>query len=148
MPELALTRAHRRPLTTPPPGGRRGRGRGRRRAGARGDELVVALVTQHAASVLALTRRVSLCDADADDAYQRLVNGFGTQVQSAQQIAANQQALTAQIDNAHEQLAGVNTDEETISLMTAQRGYEAAARVLSTMDSILDTLIHHTGLVG
>ncbi len=86
--------------------------------------------------------------SDADGAYQRLVNGFGTQVQSAQQIAANQKALTAQVDNAHEQLAGVNTDEETINLMTAQRGYEAAARVLTTMDSILDTLIHRTGLIG
>ena len=84
--------------------------------------------------------------SDADSAYQRLVNGFGTQVQSAQQVAANQQALTTQVDNAHEQLAGVNTDEETLNLMTAQRGYEAAARVLTTMDSILDTLIHHTGV--
>ena len=28
-----------------------------------------------------------------------------------------------------------------------QRGYEAAARVLTTVDSVLDTLINRTGLL-
>ena len=45
------------------------------------------------------------------------------------------------------QLAGVNLDEETVNLMQAQRGYEAASRVMTTVDSVLDTLINRTGLV-
>lgn len=83
---------------------------------------------------------------DADNAYQRLVNGFGTQVASAQRLAANQQALTTQVDNSREQLSGVNIDEETVNLMTAQRGYQAASRVISTIDSMLDTLINRMGV--
>jgi flagellar hook-associated protein 1 FlgK len=83
---------------------------------------------------------------DADNAYQRLVNGFGTQVASAQRLSANQQALTSQVDNAREQLGGVNIDEETVNLMTAQRSYQAASRVISTIDSILDTLINRMGV--
>lgn len=70
MPELALTRAPRRPrsdLLSPP----RVPWPARRRSGQ--DDLVVLLVTQHAESVLRITRRFSLCDADADDAYQRAV---------------------------------------------------------------------------
>ena len=34
-----------------------------------------------------------------------------------------------------------------VNLLAAQRGYEGASRVLTTMDSMLDTLINRTGLV-
>ncbi len=84
---------------------------------------------------------------DVDDQYQRLVNGFGSSVASAQQLAKNQQALTDQVDSAREQMAGVSLDEETVNMITAQRAYEAAARVMTTLDSVLDTLINRTGLV-
>ena len=32
-------------------------------------------------------------------------------------------------------------------MMQSQRAYEAAARVMTTLDSVLDTLINRTGLV-
>jgi flagellar hook-associated protein 1 FlgK len=82
-----------------------------------------------------------------DDAYQRLVNNFATQVASTKRASANQQLLTSQVDSAREQLVGVNFDEETVNLLAAQRAYEAASRVMTTMDSVLDTLINRTGLV-
>ncbi|WP_036519445.1 flagellar hook-associated protein FlgK [Nocardioides sp. J54] len=85
---------------------------------------------------------------DAVDSYQRLVNGFGTQVASLGRQAANQTALTRSLDGAWEQQAGVNLDEETVNMVQAQRAYEAAARLLTTLDEVLDTLINRTGLVG
>jgi flagellar hook-associated protein 1 FlgK len=83
----------------------------------------------------------------ADGAYQRLVNGFGSEVASSKRLSATQQLLTTQVDSSREQLTGVNLDEETVNLIAAQRAYEAAARVMTTMDSVLDTLINRTGLV-
>ena len=83
----------------------------------------------------------------ADEAYWRLVTGLGTEVASSQRHGDNQRLLTTQVDSAREQLIGVNLDEETTNLMAAQRAYEAASRVMSTMDSVLDTLINRTGLV-
>lgn len=82
----------------------------------------------------------------AEGAYQRLVNGFGTEVASAQRLVRTQSLLTTQVDSAREQLSGVNLDEETVAMLTAQRAYEAAARVMSVMDSVLDTLINRTGV--
>ncbi len=52
-------------------------------------------------------------------------------------------AVTAQQSN-----ASVDGDEETISLLTYQTAYQAAARVLTAVDEALDLLINRTGLVG
>lgn len=82
-----------------------------------------------------------------EDAYQRLVSGFGTAVASLRRQSDNQKVLTDQVDGSREQLAGVSLDEETVNMMTAQRAYEAAARLMTTLDSVLDTLINRTGLV-
>jgi flagellar hook-associated protein 1 FlgK len=49
-------------------------------------------------------------------------------------------AITAQTSQ-----SGVDLDEETSNLVTYQHAYQAAARVLSTIDQMLDTLINHTG---
>ncbi len=78
--------------------------------------------------------------------YQRLINSFGAEVASVSRLAANQQVLTSQVDGSREQLSGVNLDEETVSMLAAQRAYEAAARVMTTLDSVFDTLINRTGL--
>jgi flagellar hook-associated protein 1 FlgK len=79
-------------------------------------------------------------------AYRNLVTAFGVTVGTAKQGAANQSALTAQVDASREAISGVNTDEEMVNLLAAQHGYEAAARVLTAMDSMLDTLINRMGV--
>jgi len=86
--------------------------------------------------------------ADVSDAYQRLVSQLGATAAGINAKTSNQQALTSQIGNEQQQLAGVSIDEETINLMQAQRAYEASARVLTVLDSMLNTLINHTGLTG
>ncbi len=92
------------------------------------------------ASVLATASQV-------ESAYQRLVSVFGTEVASVHRLAANQSVLTEQVDRTRESMAGVSIDEEMVSLMAAQRQFEAASRVMTTLDSVLDTLINRTGLV-
>lgn len=49
---------------------------------------------------------------------------------------------------AQQSVAGVDNDEETMSLLTYQTAYQAAARVLTAVDEALDVLINRTGLVG
>jgi len=42
----------------------------------------------------------------------------------------------------------VDVDSEMVDLLTFQRAYEGAARVLTAVDEMLDTLINRTGVVG
>ena len=49
---------------------------------------------------------------------------------------------------ARDSVSGVNIDEEMTNLVSYQHAYSAAARVLTTIDQALDTLINRTGLVG
>jgi flagellar hook-associated protein 1 FlgK len=79
--------------------------------------------------------------------YRSLVTQFGVQVSSARRVADNQGVLTSQVDASRESLAGVNIDEEMVNLLAAQRAYEGAARVITAIDSVLDTLINRTGLM-
>ncbi len=83
-----------------------------------------------------------------ESSYQQLINGFGTQVDSINRMTTNQQVLTTQIDSSRSQLSGVSTDEEMTAMLASQRAYQAASRVMTTVDSMLDTLINHTGLVA
>ena len=42
----------------------------------------------------------------------------------------------------------MSLDEESMNLLTYQHAYQAAARVMTAVDDMLDTLINKTGLVG
>lgn len=84
---------------------------------------------------------------NAGNSYQSLVNGFGSQVNSAVGLAGTQRLLTSQVDGARDQISGVSLDEEMVSMLASQRAYEAASRVMTVVDSVLDTLINRTGLL-
>ncbi|MEV4274358.1 flagellar hook-associated protein FlgK [Actinoplanes xinjiangensis] len=84
----------------------------------------------------------------ADATYQALIGDLGVSAQSSIRRRDIQNAVTDQVDAARDAESGVNLDEEMTNLLTYQRGYEAASRVLTTIDSMLDQLINRTGLVG
>jgi flagellar hook-associated protein 1 FlgK len=47
-----------------------------------------------------------------------------------------------------ESVAGVNLDEEAANMARAQKAYQAAARVMTAYDDLLDLVINRMGLVG
>ena len=81
-------------------------------------------------------------------AFMKMIGSLGVVSQATARRAEIQGVVAEQIDSAREAQSGVNLDEEMTSLLTYQRGYEAASRVLTTIDSMLDQLINRTGLVG
>jgi flagellar hook-associated protein 1 FlgK len=52
------------------------------------------------------------------------------------------------LDDQRESAVGVNLDEEAAGMAKAQKAYQAAARVMTAYDDLLDTVINRMGLVG
>ncbi len=84
--------------------------------------------------------------------FSGFINGFiGTVAAEANQAnnrAENQNVLTDSIDKQRASIMGVSLDEETTNLIKFQHSYAAAARVITTIDEMLDVLINRTGIVG
>ena len=80
-----------------------------------------------------------------DAEWRTLVVGIGVTVQTARNRADIQGTVTARADSLRESVAGVNLDEEMANMLSYQRAYEGAARVMTAIDSVLDTLINRMG---
>ena len=80
--------------------------------------------------------------------WRQLTTSLGVQVQSLKTAKTVQDAVVAAAEDAVLSDAGVNLDEEMSSMMLFQRAYQASARVITTADELLDTLINRTGRVG
>lgn len=77
-----------------------------------------------------------------DDFYRNLVARLGVSAHEANRMVENQTTLVDQLKQRRDSLSGVSLDEEMANLIQFQRAYEAAARVIATMDSLLDTIIN------
>lgn len=73
---------------------------------------------------------------------QGLIGQIGVNAQSAQQFTDNSNALLQAAKNRQSSVSGVSMDEELTNLIQYQHTYESAARVVTTLDSLLDTLIN------
>ncbi len=87
----------------------------------------------------------ALAGGAPDQAFSAFVGQVGNAVASAQSSAATAASVLSAIDNQRQSVSGVSLDEEMTNLITFQRGYEASARMMSTIDSVLNTLINNTG---
>jgi len=83
-----------------------------------------------------------------DQMYQALVAKIGTESQAAVRAQSTSQSLVDAIEDRRQSVAGVSLDEEMTNLIRFQRGYQASARTMTTMDEMLDTLVNRTGKVG
>ncbi|MBA8990225.1 flagellar hook-associated protein 1 FlgK [Curtobacterium pusillum] len=92
--------------------------------------------------------RLGTASDGADGAWAAFVAGVGT----ASRSAASESTLTGlALTNARTQQqssAGVDLDEENVNLLSYQHAYQGAARVLTAVDEMLDTIINRVGLVG
>jgi flagellar hook-associated protein 1 FlgK len=79
------------------------------------------------------------------EAYGEVVGLVGTRRAGAASDATLKQDVFLQAEAARESLGGVSLDEEMVNLQRYQRAYEAAAKVLSTVDSLLEELLARIG---
>ncbi len=60
----------------------------------------------------------------------------------------NQSAIMDNIKQKRESESGVSIDEEMSNMVKFQHSYNAAARMITTIDAIYDVTINRLGLVG
>lgn len=66
---------------------------------------------------------------------------LGSSARQADNMITSQDALVAQLDVRRESVSGVSMDEEMSDLILYQRAYEAAAKMVSVMDELLNTVL-------
>jgi flagellar hook-associated protein 1 len=79
--------------------------------------------------------------ATINDAYASAMSEVGARVQSATYLSGVSTTAAADAEASRAGNAGVNLDEEAARLMQFQQGYQAAAKVLQTAQSLFDELM-------
>jgi flagellar hook-associated protein 1 len=77
----------------------------------------------------------------AQQTYNAFVTQVGSDVQSAQNSQQTAQSLLTAIGNQRQSISGVSLDEEMTNLIQFQQAYQASARVMSTINTTIGTLL-------
>ena len=67
---------------------------------------------------------------------------LGIDISRAEKMEQNQQVVVDELKQKRQEISGVSLDEEMSEMVKFQHGYNAAAKVMSTMDEMLNTLIN------
>ena len=99
-------------------------------------------------SVAQRIAQIGVGSGSPDRAWSSIVAGIGASAKSemAQSSLADLAASSAK--NRQLSGSGVSLDEENVSLLSYQHAYQGAARVMTAIDEMLDTLINGMGRVG
>jgi flagellar hook-associated protein 1 FlgK len=97
----------------------------------------------NALRLAALRHKAAMVDKNAtfNDFYVSLISRIGAQGEEAADRIKNQETLLKNLANLRESVSGINLDEEMANMIAFQHGYNASARVINTMDRMLETII-------
>ncbi|MPN20816.1 hypothetical protein SDC9_168195 [bioreactor metagenome] len=77
-----------------------------------------------------------------DKFYNNIIQKLGNETQEVIRNEKNQSKILKEIDNLRANVSGVSLDEEMVNLIQFQHAYNASAKVISTIDSLLDVVIN------
>ena len=81
------------------------------------------------------------------DCYGSIQNTYAIDKKSYESLLQNHTTVAQQAATSRESVTGVNMDEEVMNMMKYQQSYNAASRLMTTLDSLLDKLINGTGVI-
>lgn len=83
--------------------------------------------------------------ANVEEYYSGLVAKLGTETRTAQEAVTRQTENLLSLNNLRQSIMGVNLDEEISNMVQFQQSYNASARIINTMNEMIDTIIHRLG---
>jgi flagellar hook-associated protein 1 FlgK len=106
-------------------------------AGAPGDNTVALALAQ-----LATAPQAGLGNQTFSDAYIQAVAGLGYSLSDANTQVDNSARVQAMMLQQRDSVSGVSVDEEMSDLIRYQKAYEASAKLVTTVDEMLDTILN------
>ena len=106
-------------------------------ANASGDNTVALALTQLRDTAVTVNGQT----VSISEGYRNVVTSIATQVNGATNTATAARTLTTLTDTRRESVKGVSVDEEMVNLMKFQQAYSAAARLITVVDQMSQTLL-------
>jgi flagellar hook-associated protein 1 FlgK len=97
-------------------------------------------------SIVAANGKMELVSAPngmkLDSYFKDIIGRLGVHGGEAQRMVKNQETLLSSFQETRESVSGVSLDEEMASLIQYQHAYQANAKIISTVDELLDVVIN------
>lgn len=77
--------------------------------------------------------------------YRTTISSMGIESSRARQFFETNRSILKELENFQEQNAGVSLDEESINIIRYQQAFQASARVIRTVDEMIDVVINQIG---
>ena len=81
-------------------------------------------------------------DNTISDFYNGLISNIGNRVQEAQFMRRSQEMVVQNLENQRDSISGVSLDEEMTKLIEYEQAYQAAARMIATVDEMVQTVLN------
>lgn len=111
-------------------------------------DIANALASLRDASFTFPSDLTSLSQGTTDDYFRALTSDLGIKASNTTRNQQNQQDMVDTLQMSRQSVSGVNMDEELSDMIRFQQAYNAAARVMTTVDEMLDKVINQMGTVG
>ena len=95
-----------------------------------------------AISKLESTGVSSLSGATMKDSYAGMIDTLAAQTAQATTDVESTTAVIGTLQNQRESISGVSMDEEAVNLMRYQRAYQGAARLITVVDDLMNTMLN------
>jgi flagellar hook-associated protein 1 FlgK len=79
--------------------------------------------------------------ASSEDYYAALIAGLGIEAERATEHKEAQNLLLTEIDTRRESVRGVSIDEEMTNLVASQHAYQAAVKLVTVIDDLMETIM-------
>ena len=107
-----------------------------------GDSSIALQISQLATKKVSITSHTGkITEQTLNSYYAQLVTKVGADTQQAQHNSALYGSMAGDLQSQQDAISGVNLDEEMTNLVKFQNSYKAAAKLITTADEMLQTIL-------
>jgi len=94
-----------------------------------------------AQSLADLRSKKTMNGGSADEFYQGMLTDIGNKINEAGFMENSQRNIVQQLQNQKDSVTGVSLDEEMTKMVQFQQAYQAAAKIVNTVNSMVETVL-------